>query len=52
MKLIVQIAGVESRPLTHMKLAIASFIGHSVNHEMVQFKGQGNDEMLPCPNSS
>jgi hypothetical protein len=52
MKLIVQIVGVESKPLTHMKSTAASFTGHKVEHEMVQLKGQGNDEMLPCPKSS
>jgi hypothetical protein len=52
MKLIVQVVGVESRPLTHTKLATISFIGHRVEHEMVQLKGQGNDEMFPCPKSS
>jgi hypothetical protein len=30
MKLIMQVVGVENRPLTHMKSAIASFIGHIV----------------------
>ncbi len=47
-----QVASVESRPLIHMKSTIASFIGHKVEHEMVQLKGQGNDEMPPCPKSS
>jgi hypothetical protein len=52
MKLIVQVTGVENRPLTHTKSATISFIGHIVEHEKVQFKGQGNDEMPPCPKSS
>ncbi len=52
MKLIVQVAGVESRPLTHTKSTTASFNSHRVEHEMVQLKGQGNDEMLPSPKSS
>jgi hypothetical protein len=52
MKLIVQVSGVESRPWTHTKLATTSFPSHRVEHEMVQLKGQGNDEMLPCPKSS
>jgi len=30
MKLIMQVLGVENTPLTHMKLTIASFIGHIV----------------------
>jgi hypothetical protein len=52
MKLIVQVTSVESKPLTHTKLAIVSFTNHRVEHEMVQLKGQGNDEMLPCLKSS
>jgi hypothetical protein len=52
MKLIVQVIGVESRPLTHTKSTIASFTSHKIEHEMVQLKGQGNDEMPPCPKSS
>jgi hypothetical protein len=52
MKLIVQIVGVESKPLTHTKSTTASFTGHKVEHQMVQLKGQGNDEMPPCPKSS
>jgi hypothetical protein len=35
MKLIVQVVGVESKPLTHTKSTIVSFIGHKVEHEMV-----------------
>ncbi len=46
------VIGVENRPLTHTKSASTSFISQIVEHEMVQFKGQGNDEMPPCPKSS
>ncbi len=52
MKLIVQVVCVENKPLTHMKLTIASFTGHKVEHKIIQLKGQGNDEMPPCPKSS
>ncbi len=52
MKLIMQVSSVESRPLTHTKSAITWFTSHRVEHEMVQLKGQGNDEMLPCLKSS
>jgi hypothetical protein len=52
MKLIVQVVGVERKPLNHMNSTIASFTSHKIEHEMVQLKGQGNDEMPPCPKSS
>ncbi len=46
------VANVESKPLTHTTSTTVSFTGHKVEHEMVQLKGQGNDEMLPCQKSS
>jgi hypothetical protein len=39
MKLIMQVASVENKPLTHMKLATASFNGHRIEHEMVLAQG-------------
>jgi hypothetical protein len=35
MKLIMQVVGVESRPLTHTKSATTSFTNHKVEHERV-----------------